>query len=28
VRPHFAERLRAFGIRLPEDMFDPSRRLE
>ena len=28
VRPHFAERLRAFGIRLPEDMFDPSRHFE
>ncbi len=28
VRPHFAERLRAFGIRLPEDMFDPGRRFE
>ena len=28
VRPHFAERLRSFGIRLPEDMFDPSRRFE
>jgi pilus assembly protein CpaF len=28
VRPHFAERLRAFGIRLPEDMFDPTRRFE
>ena len=28
VRPHFAERLRAFGIRLTEDMFDPSRHFE
>ncbi|MCK2097579.1 CpaF family protein [Thauera aromatica] len=28
VRPHFAERLRAFGIRLAEDMFDPSRHYE
>ncbi|MCK2086931.1 CpaF family protein [Thauera aromatica] len=28
VRPHFAERLRAFGIRLAEDMFDPSRHFE
>jgi len=28
VRPHFAERLRSFGIRLPEEMFDPTRRFE
>ncbi|NMG74349.1 CpaF family protein [Aromatoleum diolicum] len=28
VRPHFADRLRSFGIRLPEDMFDPTRRFE
>ncbi|NMG56635.1 CpaF family protein [Aromatoleum aromaticum] len=28
VRPHFAERLRSFGIRLPEDMFNPGRRFE
>ncbi|HJV26050.1 MAG TPA: CpaF family protein [Aromatoleum sp.] len=28
VRPHFAERLRSFGIRLPEEMFDPGRRFE
>ncbi|NMF99999.1 CpaF family protein [Aromatoleum toluolicum] len=28
VRPHFADRLRSFGIRLPEDMFNPSRRFE
>jgi pilus assembly protein CpaF len=28
VRPQFAERLRSFGIRLPEDMFDPTRRFE
>jgi pilus assembly protein CpaF len=27
VRPRFAERLRAFGIHLPDHMFDPSRRL-
>jgi len=26
VRPRFAERLRAFGIQLPDHMFDPSRR--
>lgn len=28
VRPQFADRLRSFGIRLPEDMFDPTRRFE
>ncbi|NMG28612.1 CpaF family protein [Aromatoleum evansii] len=28
VRPHFADRLRSFGIRLPEDMFNPGRRFE
>lgn len=28
VRPHFAERLRSFGIKLPEEMFDPGRRFE
>jgi pilus assembly protein CpaF len=28
VRPKFAERLRAFGIQLPDAMFDPSRRYE
>jgi len=28
VRPQFAERLRSFGIRLPEGMFDPTRRFE
>jgi pilus assembly protein CpaF len=26
VRPHFAERLRSFGILLPDRMFDPARR--
>jgi pilus assembly protein CpaF len=26
VRPHFAERLRSFGIILPDRMFDPARR--
>jgi pilus assembly protein CpaF len=26
VRPRFADRLRAFGIQLPDHMFDPSRR--
>jgi pilus assembly protein CpaF len=26
VRPRFSDRLRAFGIHLPDDMFDPSRR--
>jgi pilus assembly protein CpaF len=26
VRPRFADRLRAFGIHLPDNMFDPSRR--
>ena len=28
VRPHFAERLRSYGIRLQEEMFDPGRRFE
>ncbi|MDT3670310.1 MAG: CpaF family protein [Aromatoleum sp.] len=28
VRPHFADRLRSYGIRLPEEMFDPGRRFE
>jgi len=28
VRPHFADRLRSFGIHLPEDMFNPTRRFE
>ncbi|AYH45639.1 CpaF family protein [Azoarcus sp. DN11] len=28
VRPHFADRLRSFGIRLPEEMFNPGRRFE
>jgi pilus assembly protein CpaF len=28
VRPKFAERLQSFGIRLPDDMFDPTRRFE
>jgi pilus assembly protein CpaF len=28
VRPRFAERLNAFGLGLPEAVFDPSRRLE
>ncbi|MCK9983917.1 MAG: pilus assembly protein CpaF [Azoarcus sp.] len=28
VRPHFAERLRSFGVALPEEMFDPRRRFE
>jgi len=26
VRPAFQERLRAFGLRLPDEFFDPSRR--
>jgi pilus assembly protein CpaF len=26
VRPRFTDRLRAFGIHLPEQMFDPGRR--
>jgi pilus assembly protein CpaF len=26
VRPKFAERLRAFGIALPDAMFDPNKR--
>lgn len=26
VRPRFLERLRAFGIALPDEYFDPSRR--
>jgi len=28
VRPKFAERLRAFGIQMPDAMFDPSKRYE
>ncbi|NMG43077.1 CpaF family protein [Aromatoleum toluvorans] len=28
VRPHFADRLRSFGVTLPEDMFNPARRFE
>ncbi len=28
VRPKFIERLKAFGIQLPEGMFDPTRRFE
>ncbi|NMF89437.1 CpaF family protein [Aromatoleum evansii] len=28
VRPHFADRLRSYGIKLPEEMFDPTRRFE
>jgi pilus assembly protein CpaF len=28
VRPKFAERLRAFGVVLPDDMFDPTRRYQ
>jgi pilus assembly protein CpaF len=28
VRPKFAERLAAFGVALPDDLFDPSRRFE
>ena len=28
VRPHFADRLRSFGIQLPDNMFDPTRRFE
>jgi pilus assembly protein CpaF len=28
VRPRFTERLRAFGIELPDAMFDPTRQLE
>ncbi|WP_018987738.1 CpaF family protein [Aromatoleum toluclasticum] len=28
VRPHFADRLRTFGVTLPEDMFNPARRFE
>jgi len=28
VRPKFAERLQAFGINLPDDIFDPARRFE
>ncbi|MFD0669615.1 CpaF family protein [Ramlibacter sp. MAHUQ-53] len=27
VRPRFSERLQAFGVQLPEDMFDPQRRI-
>jgi pilus assembly protein CpaF len=28
VRPRFSERLQAFGVPLPEGMFDPSRHYE
>jgi len=28
VRPKFADRLRAFGVVLPDDMFDPTRRYQ
>ncbi|WP_206956447.1 CpaF family protein [Trinickia acidisoli] len=28
VRPKFSERLAAFGVALPDDLFDPSRRFE
>ncbi len=28
VRPKFADRLRAFGITLPDAMFDPARRYQ
>ncbi len=28
VRPRFAERLKAFGVHLPEGMFDPERRFQ
>ena len=28
VRPRFSERLRAFGIELPDAMFDPTRQYE
>jgi len=28
VRPKFAERLQAFGIHLPDELYDPSRRYE
>ena len=28
VRPKFTERLRAFGVQLPDSMFDPSKRYE
>ena len=28
VRPKFAERLRAFGIQMPDAMFDPAKRYE
>jgi len=28
VRPKFAERLQAFGINLPDSLYDPSRRYD
>ncbi|WP_246174314.1 CpaF family protein [Pandoraea terrigena] len=28
VRPKFSERLQAFGVALPDDIYDPSRRME
>jgi pilus assembly protein CpaF len=28
VRPRFVERLRTFGVNLPENLFDPSRHFE
>jgi pilus assembly protein CpaF len=28
VRPKFCERLTAFGVTLPDDLFDPSRRFD
>jgi pilus assembly protein CpaF len=28
IRPRFADRLRAFGVALPDSMFDPNRRFE
>jgi len=28
VRPKFAERLHAFGIDLPDELYDPARRYE
>lgn len=28
VRPKFTERLNAFGIQLPDAMYDPARRFE
>ena len=28
VRPRFVDRLRSFGVALPENLFDPSRRFE